>query len=149
MLTRMQLTSFGDTERGLAAKTVLVVSNSISNLAQGVSNLISSCIAMYLEFTCHFKVIADGHTHRQIDRQLRHNSVVTDSWFNYNVASKFVLHRKSFWLIIDWKKYSGPESERKIYPGQSEIQSTPPPPPWKSNGLSLTQSPCTGFEWLR
>ena len=53
----------GDTERS----RVLGVSNFNSNLAQGVSTLISSCIAMYLKLACHYKFIADGHTHT--DRQ--------------------------------------------------------------------------------
>ena len=33
---------------------------------------------------------------------------------------------KQIWLIIDWKKYSGPESERKKYSGQFEKPSPTP-----------------------
>ena len=41
---------WGDTERS----RVLGVSNFNSTLAQGVSTLISSCIAMYLKLACHY-----------------------------------------------------------------------------------------------
>ena len=73
MLTRMQcgcLSSFGEYRGSFgyenSCSRVLGVSNFNSNLAQGVSTLISSCIAMYLELACHFKVIVDGHTHTDI-----------------------------------------------------------------------------------
>ena len=54
---------------GIERSRVLGVSNFNSNLAQGVSTLISSCIAMYLKLACHYKFIADGHTHTHTDRQ--------------------------------------------------------------------------------
>ena len=82
---------------GIERSRVLGVSNFNSNLAQGVSTLISSCIAMYLKLACHYKFIADGHTHthRQTDRQPQYNSFV----LTIKLASKFVLYTK---------KYSGP-----------------------------------------